>query len=126
MARLVVILVVGALLLAGCGGAYGTAATPTSKPAATSAPGGTPAAGDVEVTIQGFAFNPNTVTVASGTTVRWTQKDSAAHTVTSDKGAFDSGNLSQGKTFSFKFSQPGTHAYHCSIHPNMKGTVNVQ
>ena len=109
MARLVAVLLVGMLLAVGC------------------SPGGaTPAAGEVEVVIQNFAFTPQRVTVAAGTTVRWSQKDSAAHTATSDKGTFDSGNLSQGRTFSFKFSQAGTYEYHCSVHPNMKATVVVQ
>ena len=76
-----------------------------------------PAAGQpVSVAISNFAFAPKTLTVAPGTTVVWKNGDSAAHTVTADNDAFDSGNLDQGATFKFTFTQPGTYAYYCSYH----------
>jgi len=37
-----------------------------------------------EVSIQGMAFNPPTLTVTKNTTVKWTNNDALAHTVTSD------------------------------------------
>jgi plastocyanin len=78
------------------------------------------------VTIQNFAFSPATITVQPGTTVTWTNKDTAAHTVTADSGTGPkSGNLNQNQTYSFKFDTAGTYAYHCEIHPNMKATVVV-
>ncbi len=49
----------------------------------------------------------------------------APHTTTSDTKAWDSGKLAKGATFSHKFMTPGSFAYHCSIHPDMKGTINV-
>jgi plastocyanin len=80
----------------------------------------------VQVTIQNFAFSPQTITIAPGTTVVWTQKDSVAHTVTSDTGAWtDSGTLAQNKTFSVTFTKPGTYPYHCAIHPSMIAKVIV-
>ncbi len=123
--RLAVALVVVLLLGAGCSGS--PAAAPTAKPASTpQSPAAAPAAGEVQVSIQGFAFGPQSLTVAPGTTVVWTNKDSAAHTVTNKKGAFDSGSLAQGKTFSFKLSQAGAYDYVCSFHANMTAAVNVQ
>lgn len=77
------------------------------------------------VSIQNFAFSPDPLTVPVGATVTWTNGDEAAHTATSDIGAFGSAVLSQGQSFSFKFSAPGTYAYHCDIHPYMKGTIIV-
>src|SRR5579875_178947 len=78
----------------------------------------------VDVAIQNFAFSPATLTVAPGTTVTWTNKDGAAHTVTSDSGAWpDSGNLATGKSFSFTFTKGGTYAYHCAIYPFMTAKV---
>jgi len=77
------------------------------------------------VSISGYAFNPASLNVSTGTTVTWTNNDSVTHTVTSDTGAFTSGNLDPGQTFSFTFSQAGTFAYHCSIHTSMHGTVTV-
>jgi len=35
-----------------------------------------------------FAFGPQVVAVERGTTVHWANRDSEAHTVTSDTGAF--------------------------------------
>jgi plastocyanin len=77
------------------------------------------------VTIADFQFTPAAVQVAQGSTVTWTNNGPSNHTATSDTGAWDSGPLQPGKTFSFKFNSPGTFTYHCSIHPSMKGTITV-
>jgi len=80
----------------------------------------------VQVTMQNLAFSPKTLTVAPGTTVMWTNKDSAPHTVTSDSGStLASGDLSQGKSYTHTFTKAGTYTYHCTIHPFMHGTVIV-
>ena len=113
------------------------APTSTSMPANTQA---MPAATDIspttaptaaassatEVAIANFAFNPASLTVKVGTTVKWTNSDSVAHTVTSDTGLFDSGDLSQGQSFSYTFTTAGTYPYHCTPHhAKMAGTVIV-
>jgi len=79
-----------------------------------------------QVFIQNMAFNPGVISVAANTTIMWTNKDGVTHTVTSNTGKFDSGNIAPGGTFSFKFADAGSYPYHCTIHPNMTGTVNVQ
>lgn len=80
----------------------------------------------VKVSISNFSFNPGTLTVKVGTTVTWTNEDSAPHTVTSDSGSLlNSPRLSQGQSFSFTFTEVGSTSYHCAIHPMMKGTVIV-
>jgi plastocyanin len=81
--------------------------------------------GTNEVWMQGTAFTPETLTVTSGTTITWTNKDGALHTVTSDTGLFDSGNINVNGTFTFKFNNPGTYLYHCSLHTSMNGKVIV-
>jgi plastocyanin len=86
----------------------------------------TPATGGNAVTIDNFAFGPSSLTVAVGTKVTWTNKDSDAHTVTADDGSFDSGALGEGATFSQTFSKAGTYAYHCKIHSFMTATIVVQ
>ncbi len=80
-----------------------------------------------KVTIQDFAFSPSDITVKKGTTVTWTNQDSAAHTVTESDGSTgpNSGNLENGKSYSFTYNQIGTFTYHCAIHPSMAGTVKV-
>jgi plastocyanin len=77
------------------------------------------------ITIQNYAFSPNSLTVPVGTTVQWTNEDPVAHTVTSTTGAFDSGVLQHLGHFSFTFSQPGTYDYYCQIHDYMRGTIIV-
>jgi plastocyanin len=124
----VALALVAAVVLAACGGnggAYGsTGGGAPSTPTATSAGG----AGGDTVTIENFAFTPAKLTVKAGTTVTWTNQDSAAHDVTSTDGpgvdaattaTFASGDMSQGDTFSFTFDTPGTYYYECTIHASM-------
>lgn len=76
-------------------------------------------------------YLPSTLTVPVGTTVTWTNDDSAAHTVTSGKdttpdGFFDSSLFLAGKTFSHTFDEPGEYEYFCFVHLWMKGEVIVE
>ena len=80
----------------------------------------------VDVSIQGFAFIPQDLTVTHGTTVRWTNLDGAPHTSTSDDGIWDSGTLTTGQTYTFAFGPSGTYPYHCEIHPTMTATITVE
>src|SRR5215203_5307103 len=77
------------------------------------------------VSIEDFFFSPANMTVAPGTTVMWVNNGQAPHTSTADDGAWDSGTLQPGESFSFTFDQAGTYTYHCSIHPDMTGTITV-
>ena len=132
------ILLVGLLLcaaaLAACGGSSSTPAASAAAPAAPSeaapsaaAPSEAPAAGGGDaVTIKNFAFGPASLSVAAGTTVTWTNDDTAAHTATADDGTFDSSSIAPGATFSQTFDTAGTFAYHCSIHPNMTAPIEVK
>ena len=74
---------------------------------------------NVTVNIKNFAFNPPNIAVVLGTAVTWVNNDQAPHTATATKpaGAFDSGTLQPGQSYSFTFTQPGTYAYYCAIHP---------
>ena len=121
---------VAVVALAGCGkisNSYGGGATPKSTPMSTAGAAVAPATGDA-VTIQNFAFAPQTLTVKAGTKVTWTNNDSAPHTVTSTDGPstsasttrlFDSGQLASGDSFSFTFTKAGTYYYECTIHASM-------
>jgi len=94
--------------------------------------GGTGVPGANEVWMQSSAFTPASITVAKGTTIKWTNKDNVLHTVTSGvpnapDGLFDSGNIANGGTFSFQFNTVGTFQYYCRVHQDiMKGQVIVQ
>lgn len=78
------------------------------------------------VAIKNFAFVPQVITVAPGTTVTWTNADEDPHTVTANDKGFHSAALDSGGTFSFTFTTPGDYAYFCSLHPHMTGKVIVK
>ena len=93
-----------------------------------------PAGSSVQVSIvQGatnpstIGFSPDNITVVLGVnnTVTWTNNDISIHTVTSNSGAFSSGYMNPGDTFSYTFTAPGVYEYHCQIHPWMVGYVTV-
>ncbi len=104
---------------------YQSAPVPSPTPPA-STPGEPAAKPTTEVVIEGFAFTPATITIPAGTTVTWTNKDSAAHTVSSRDDVFDSGNMRGGATFSYTFDRKGTFEYYCKIHPYMTAKVIVE
>lgn len=78
------------------------------------------------VTIQNFAFSPASLTVKVGDKVTWTNQDSVGHSATADDNSFDTGVIAQGQSGSNTFTKSGTYTYHCSVHPNMKGTIIVR
>jgi plastocyanin len=78
-----------------------------------------------EVDIQDFAFSPDSITVTKGTTVTWTNKDSAPHTVKGIGTVWTSETLNQGQTYNQTFNEAGTFEYECSIHTSMRGKVIV-
>jgi plastocyanin len=94
---------------------------------------GQASAKEIEVEVGDNFFQPKTMTVNVGDTVVWKVEGTMGHTVTSDTGVFDSGQdpLTQGDTFSFTFTQPGTYPYYCRFHGGpggvgMSGTVVVE
>jgi len=79
-----------------------------------------------EVKIDNFSFGPQTLTVAAGTTVTWTNRDDIPHTVVADDKSFKSKVLDTDEKFSYTFAKAGTYPYFCSIHPKMTGKVVVR
>lgn len=80
------------------------------------------------VSIQSFSFAPNTITVKKGDKIIFQNRDTTGHTVTSDTGAFESGTIATGASFTFDTSSlaPGSYPYHCAIHPSMIATIIVR
>ncbi|MFE7274912.1 plastocyanin/azurin family copper-binding protein [Streptomyces sp. NPDC057623] len=91
-------------------------------------PGGQAAAATYRVAMSGYAFSPATLTVTAGSTVTWTNQDTAPHDVktTSGPAAIHSPMLNKGGSWSFTFTTPGTYAYYCTVHPNMTARIVVQ
>lgn len=120
---------VAALVLAGCGGSDASSDDTGDDDVAAddvAAADGAGTGGDVTAAIADFAFDPTPVEAAAGTTITWTNQDSAPHTVTGTGDLeFDSGNLDEGESFSLTVDEAGEFAYVCTIHGSMQGTIVV-
>ena len=79
-----------------------------------------------EVSIEFSDYRPSQLDVLPGETVLWTNVSERTHTVTSDTGLFDSGEVTGGSRFSFTFKDVGTYDYHCTIHPSITGEIDVR
>jgi plastocyanin len=95
---------------------------------------------DVAVGKGGDVFDPATVNISVGDTVRWTWA-AGGHSVTSgppcvpdsqycspnDMSCFPGTTSNQGFVYTHTFTEPGTYAYHCIVHCviGMTGVVNV-
>src|SRR5436190_787629 len=80
---------------------------------------------NANISIVNFAFSPSTANIGLNDTVTWTWVGSP-HTTTSDTGLWDSGVFGAGHTFSRTFTSAGTFPFHCTVHPFMTGSINVQ
>lgn len=81
-----------------------------------------------QISYKDFAVSPKLIRIKKGTTVTWTNQDSAKHDVTPDSESEDfkaSELFAKGMKHSVTFNKVGTFKYHCSPHPYMKGTVEV-
>jgi len=79
------------------------------------------------VTIDNFFFTPGTISVKTGTTVTWTNKDDIPHGIASSNNAFKkSAALDTDESYSFTFTTPGTYQYFCYLHPKMVGSIVVE
>lgn len=121
-----------ALVLAGCGGGDTDLVQPGTRP-----PHSISIVSRAE-TRGTLAFDPNPLTVPVNLLVRWYNDDNAAaggqyggsngtiHAILADDiVSFSSGNITPRGTFEHTFATAGTYAYHCSIHPTMRGTITV-
>ncbi len=80
------------------------------------------------VTVGDNFFSPEQLTIQQGDTVRWVNAAGGMqHNVTSNNGAFAASQTAASFTFEVIFDQPGTFAYHCTLHSSqMQGTITVQ
>lgn len=94
----------------------GGSTSPSGEPA--------PPSEGAEVIIEGFAFQPPTLTIARGSVVTWVNQDSVAHTVV--MAGNESPRLNKGDSWSYTFDIEGTFDYICGLHPSMKGQITVE
>jgi len=74
------------------------------------------------VRMAGTRFEPTTLTIRVGDTIRWFNDDALPHTVSATDGSWDSGNLPPGAAFERTFDAAGSYPYLCRYHPGMAGT----
>ncbi|MCL2554407.1 MAG: cupredoxin domain-containing protein [Actinomycetia bacterium] len=113
------------LALTGCSNSSSGGSSGSTTGTSPSAPANAPN----HLVIQSFTFRPTTLPVSAGAVVTVTNADQTAHTVTADgSGApFDTGIIAPGHTVTFTAPKAtGTYAYHCTVHPFMKGTLTVR
>jgi plastocyanin len=93
------------------------------EPAESSAPA--PNSTTTVVDINALAFNPDQLNIAPGTTVKFENKDTVAHTATADNEVFDTNKLEPGESMEVYFEGAGTVKYHDDLHPEMQGSIVV-
>ncbi len=114
--RAVAIAVAAMVMVASLIGIHDALARPGGKAEASRA---------TAVDINHFAFHPPTLHIAKGGSVAFTNSSKITHTATR-RGSFNTGRIKPGTTVVVKFSQKGTFAYHCTIHPFMHGKIVVE
>jgi plastocyanin len=86
----------------------------------------------VEIDILVGKFQPKTAKATIGDAVQFNNHDNVPHQVVADDGSFNTGAIEPGD---FAYITPfilgctvgtaGKFAYHCGLHPKMKGVVKV-
>jgi plastocyanin len=78
------------------------------------------------VVMEAMVFRPAALTVRSGDTIVWVNKDIVEHTATSAAAGFDSKMIRPGKSWKHTVRRKGNFAVLCSYHPAMTGTLQVK
>ena len=84
------------------------------------------AVGTSSIQIQKFAFVPKEITVATGTTIVWTNHDETPHTIIASDGTFVSKAMDTDDRLEYTFATAGDFSYFCTLHPYMTGIVHVR
>lgn len=90
------------------------------RPTATAVP----VSKDPRVEVVDYGYSPAQLTIHAGQTVTWVNQGADGHDVTGSD--WRSGPLTPQESYSRVFVLPGTYAYECTMHPEMRGTVIVQ
>ena len=109
-------LVLGAASCGGYGGSSPTDAGGSPEPPANA----------IIINVVGIngarSFSPNPATVPPGQTVSWHNVDTTVHRVVLNDGELDTGDIRPG-LFSAPMTLVAAGPYHCTIHPEMIGTI---
>ena len=125
MRAFVIVTVLGlGLATSACSGS-GYSSGSTNSPAAP-----TPSTSNGIVTINVVAingvqsFSPNPATLPAGQMVVWHNVNNTTHRVVLNDGSVDTGNLAPGASSQPMAIGAAGGQYHCSIHPEMIGSLN--
>ena len=77
------------------------------------------------IVIADMKFAPETLTVKSGDSVVWVNKDFFPHTATAQDKSFDSGDIATNKSWKYVATKKGAFSYICTLHPTMKATLII-
>jgi len=113
-----------------------TSTPPTSQPPTTPPPSSPPPSTSpktVTVTISsGAVYSALNLTINSGDTIKWVNNDSQTrwpasnpHPIHTDYPGFDSGGISPGSSWSFRFDNKGNWGWHDHTRPSITGTISV-
>lgn len=122
--RGVALLFVLTFVLAACGGDDEDGGDETGGTTGTETGTETGTDGGTALTIEGFAFDPSTITVSGPTEIAITNNDSAAHTFTLDDGSVDE-EIAGGASTTVTVDVSASTGFVCRFHPDMTGTVEV-
>ena len=117
-----------ALVISACSSSGGSSPAASAAPAAPAAgavcteASGT---GTVAVSIKDFSFEPSAITAKVGDTITFSNTGAAPHNATLDAGGCATPTIQPGKSDGLHFTVAGSYPFHCTIHPDMKGTITV-
>ena len=83
-------------------------------------------AAEHHVVIDAMTFTPQVVQVKPGDTIVWENRDMFVHNVTAAAAKVSSGDLAPGKTWRHVVHATMSFDYLCTLHPVMKGRVDVK
>ena len=122
----ITLILVIAIVASGCSSTTTKNTSPNPAPVNTTTPTPAPVNQNPQtytINIQNNTFNPSSLQISVGDTVKWVNMDSVQH---EPKGrVFDSEPLGQNGTFEYTFNSAGNYVYQCAIHPSMIGTIKV-
>jgi plastocyanin len=78
------------------------------------------------VVMEAMVFRPAALTVRSGDTIVWVNKDIVEHSATSAAAGFDSKMVRPGQSWKHTVRSKGNFVVLCTYHPAMTGTLQVK
>jgi plastocyanin len=119
---------VAAVALAVSISACGSHAPPSTRTASHSARSASrqPPVKATRIAISDYAYQPAKITVASGASLTFSNRDQTPHTATGTPNGFDTGAIKPGQSKTITVSKPGTYTYYCQFHAFMHGTIIVR